>query len=241
MIGAPIDLDHQLDMLHHCKPEPDRDGLFDAAGVVWIAGRRHCTVTVQSELVLTVVAKAAIQLVAIAPGRWDPVATLTACTKAHRRESFEVDIETARIENRGGIDELKIARVVAADGLRPYLSRSGLYRRCDRNVQMPLNRECMRLIRDGWHMEHQYPVANRGEPTWTFFQVINLQTLASNQNHEFRRAVRALSDVGFLSIEPGPRGGMSRATFSWTKRAYLPPQLNLYEHDAIAEIAAGLV
>lgn len=77
--------------------------------------------------------------------------------------------------------------------------------------------------------------------TWAFLQIINLRGLAATQSHEFRRAIRALADVGLLTIEPGHRGGMSRAKFSWTKSAYLRPTLNLYEHNAIAEIAAGFV
>lgn len=78
-----------------------------------------------------------------------------------------------------------------------------------------------------------------GFQTWDFFQVIALQKLAPNQSYECRRALRALSDVGLLTIKLGPRGGLATATFEWTERAYLPPTLNLYEHDAIAEIAAG--
>lgn len=111
----------QIDMWRDAH-EPDRDGLFDVAGVTWLAGRRHCTVTAQSDLVLTVAAKAAIKLVAIAPGRWDPVAILAACTRAQGRQAYEVDVETARITNPRGLDELKIARIVGADGMQPYLS-----------------------------------------------------------------------------------------------------------------------
>lgn len=244
----------QLDMWRDCKPQPDSDGLFDVTGVAWIAGRRRCAVSVQSDLVLTVVAKAAIQLVAIAPGRWDPVAILTACTTAQGRRAFEVDVDTARIENRDGLDEVKIARIVGADGLRAYLSKRGKYgvgsfdrgdRRGSRFVS-PLSR---RLICEVSGMTFRLwseksstlpTIAANGQATWAFREVLEANS-DLGIDHVTRRGLRALSDVGLLSIKPGPRGGMSRAKFTWTKRAYLPPTLSLYVHDAIAEIAAGLV
>ncbi|MBN9004901.1 MAG: hypothetical protein J0H40_05745 [Rhizobiales bacterium] len=101
----------------NAPPDPDIHGFFDAAGVVEIAGRRQCAVTMHSDLLLTVSAKASIPLVAIQPGKWDPVTILTACTKAQGRRAFEVDETTAK-----PIDEIKIARIVGADGLSPYLS-----------------------------------------------------------------------------------------------------------------------
>ncbi|CUT13556.1 hypothetical protein BF49_4636 [Bradyrhizobium sp.] len=49
----------------------------------------------------------------------DPLA-LAACTKAHGNKAPELDGEA---DEPYGIDELRIARVVRADGTRQYLSR----------------------------------------------------------------------------------------------------------------------
>ena len=107
-------------------PEPDSDGFFDAAGVTEICGRRQCSVAFASEFAATVSHKAkTVPLHAIAPGKWDPVAILKACSAACGRESFGVDERTAKPSNPDGLDEIRIALVVGADGLRPYLSRIG--------------------------------------------------------------------------------------------------------------------
>jgi hypothetical protein len=100
-------------------PEPDADGLFDAAGVRDICGRRQCSVAFASEFAATVTHKTTeVTLTAIAPGRWDPVSILKACAAACGRESFDVDESTAKPTNPWGLDEIRIAR-------RPYLSRRG--------------------------------------------------------------------------------------------------------------------
>lgn len=237
--AAHENLDGQLDMWRDVIG-PDRDGLFDAAGVAELCRRRRCSVSVQSDLVLTVTTKAAIKLVAMAPGRWDPVAILTACTQAQGRQAFEVDVESALVMNLGGLDEVKIARIVGASGLRPYLSRKGAYaRRGPIAIGSPAETKA--------HPDLPWPRANAGAPTWALIEIFSIEIEAqcirqpAIDKHPVRIALRALADVGLLSIKPGPRGGMSRASFTWTERAYLPPSLNLYEHDAINEIAAGLV
>lgn len=193
-------------------PEPGQDGLFDSAGVIEIAGRRQCSVTIHSDLLLTVMAKAPIPLVALAPGRWDPVAILSACTRAQRRTAFEVDEDTVIPENEGGLNEIRIARVVGADGLRPYLVRPGRYDIDDET-------------------------AAPGMPTFAFLSLI---TGEGRESYVTRRALRALEDVGLARIELGLGGGMATATIAWTERAYLRPFLNQDEHDAIDQIAAGL-
>ena len=44
-----------------------------------------------------------------------------------QRRIFEVDHLQARPQNPNGLDELKIARILAADGIKPYLPRPGHY------------------------------------------------------------------------------------------------------------------
>jgi hypothetical protein len=175
-------------------PKLDVDGLFDVVGVVEIAGRRQCTVTICSDLLLTITAKAPIPVVALAPGRWEPISILAACTRAQGRKAFEVDESTAMPENEGGLDEIRIARVVAADGLRPYLARPGGYEIDDER-------------------------AEPGMPTLAFLSLI---TGDGREYYVTRRALRALEDAGLVTIEFSPQGGMKDAEITWTERAYFP-------------------
>ena len=114
----------------NAPPVPDQDGLFDADGVFVICGRRQCYVEFSGEFAATVARDAdgkRIPLTAIAPGRWDPVSILTACTVAHNNRLAKVDPHKARFTNPGGLDEFRIARIVGADGVVPYLSRGMAY------------------------------------------------------------------------------------------------------------------
>ena len=191
-------------------PVPDQDGLFDSAGVTEIAGRRQCTVTIHTDLLLTVTAKAPIPVVAFALGRWEPVSILAACTRAQRRTAFEVDESTAKPEkNADGLNEIRIARVVGADGLRPYLSRAGRY-------------------------EIDDTLAVRGQPTWAFLSLI---TGEGREYYVIRRALRALEDTGLVTIEFGPQDGMKHAEITWTERAYFPRPTRPVALDADDDIA----
>jgi hypothetical protein len=212
-------------------PEPDADGLFDLAGVREICGRRQCTLSAAGEFCVTVTHKTATtQLHAIAPGRWDPVSILKARATAHGRQTFEVDEDTAKPTNPEGLDEIKIARIVGADGLRPYLSRTGRHalwedmsfaspgdtQFADR-MGMAINRlnVTTRVV-----LPEKSPRSGVGHATWAFRTI--LYVTENLGNYEVRRALRALEDVGLVTIEPGPRGGMATAKLTWTERAYLP-------------------
>lgn len=231
-------------------PEPDENGLFDSAGVTEIAGRRQCVVTIHTDLLLTVTAKAPISLVAIQPGKWDPVSILSACTRAQGRRAYEVEEGTAKPTNPNGIDEIRIARIVGADGVRPYLTRPSKYHYARGGDGSYIYRtpQFADLIRAaGLFTLGSSRCA--GHPTWVFHQVIHdgkwsevgFSRISAPENYLCRRAFRALEDVGMVTIKRGPRGGMATAIVAWTERAYLRPGLNLYEHDAIDQIAAGLV
>jgi hypothetical protein len=235
----------------NAPPEPDDDWLFDAAGVTDICGRRQCTVQFKSELIAEVSGSAykraaanpttpakmpdPIMLTATKPGRWHPVDILAACTKANVGRVYDVPanavVSNPPVGDGDRLDEVKIARVVGADGLRPYLSKRG---------------------------KQDWPGAAPGMPTWTFRCLLFIKKYSdygtrralrepesgttrqrSISDYGTRRALRALEDVGLVNIKLGPRGRRSTARVTWTKRAMLPTQLSLYDHDAISEIAAG--
>ena len=177
-------------------PAPDRDGLFDLDGVSIICGRRQCAVEPDGDLFVDVQFKETkIRATAIASGKWDAVAILSACTRAHGNRVYAIDYAKVAT-NPGGLDELRIASVVGADGLRMYISKAGRDGRtwAFRTILMGfLNRDFS-----------------------------GSRAYASDRN--ISRALRALEDAGLVHIELGPRGGMATAKVTWTHRAYLAPQ-----------------
>ncbi|MHC2576572.1 hypothetical protein ACVI1J_001716 [Bradyrhizobium diazoefficiens] len=220
------------------RPEPDADGLFDAEGVAIICDRRQCHFEVAGELFGTVQFKeASVPLTAIAPGRWDPVAALSACTKAHGNRAYEVDYAAAKPTNPGGLDEIGIARVVGADGLRPYLSKKGRYFEAAYGVWAPVERplETEQGFREAFRV-------SAGKPTWAFRKLFD--GFAPDGRHRFtgdyrvRRALRGLEDAGLVRIELGPRGGMATAKVTWLPRAYLAPERLAKEDEAAMEMLA---
>lgn len=212
----------------NAPPQPDREGLFDAEGVTIIAGRRQCAVEMGSELFADIRFKETkIRATAIAPGRWDAVGILSACTRAHGNRIYEVDYATAQPTSPGGLDETRIARVVGADGLRPYLSKKGRYARGRRSGALVHPGTAARYIDVEWESENWIRQPS-GQPTWAFSKILLAPTLANAKDYvrdyAVRRALRALEDAGLLSIELGPRGGMATARCTWTARAFLAPE-----------------
>jgi hypothetical protein len=218
-------------------PQPDADGLFDIEGVTIICGRRQCAVEPAGDLFANVQFKETkVRLTAIAPGRWDPVAILSACTKAHGNRVYAIDHDKAKPANLNRLDEIKIAAVVGADGVRPYLSKKSRYSEGAAGVVTPVERPA--------EAEGHYNVLRRaaaGKPTWAFRSLVFDIRGPRTSDYRVRRALRALEDVGLVRIELGPRGGMATAKVTWLPRAYLPqPDFSLYDLDALAQIAAGL-
>jgi len=203
----------------NAPPQPDANGLFDACDVDVICGRRQCYFEAASDLFGTVqFQETHVPLTAIAPGKWDPVSILSACTKAHGNRVYEVDYATAKPTNPGGIDELRIAAVVGADGIRPYLSKKSRYFEAQWGAVKPVERpvEAERDYRN-------FRRAMAGSPTWAFRNLLSPQSLRTS-DYNVRRALRALEDAGLVRIELGPRGGMAAAKVEWLPRAYLVPE-----------------
>ncbi|MCS3893430.1 hypothetical protein M2171_002563 [Bradyrhizobium japonicum USDA 38] len=214
-------------------PAPDRDGLFDLEGVTIICGRRQCAVEAVGELFVDVLFKErTARVTAIAPGKWDPVSILIACTWAHGNRVFEVDYATARPTNPGGLDEIRIARVVGADGIRPYLTKRSRYFESEHGVWAPVARladaEGLRSFRR----------APPGKPTWAFRTLLWGHGGPRTSDYAVRKALRALEDAGLVRIELGPRGGMATAKVTWTLRAYLAPERLDPDDEAAMEMLA---
>lgn len=206
--------------MKNAPPQPDADGLFDARGVDVLCGRRQCYFDVAGDLFGHVqFNKTRIPLTAIAPGKWDPVAVLAACTKVHGNRVYDVDYATVKPTNPGGIDELRIARVVGADGIRPHLSKKGRYFEADYGVWAPVARPT-----EAEMDFHDFSRASAGKPTWAFRTLLFGHGGPRTSDYRVRRALRALEDVGLVRIQLGPRGGMAAARYTWLPRAFLAPK-----------------
>lgn len=211
-------------------PAPDADGMFDAAGVDVICGRRQCYAEQVSELFIDIQFKETkVRVTAIAPGRWDPVSILAACTKAHGNRVYEVDYTTAKPENRDGVDELRIAAVVGADGIRPYLSRKSRYSvgpgDAWQTPPAPTGHGARGGAIDAADLlvpDEFFAPVGAGHPTWALRSVLSRWRRSSD--YSVCRALRALEDVGLVHIELGKRGGMATAKVTWTPRAFLAPE-----------------
>ena len=202
----------------NAPPQPDSDGLFDADGVAVICGRRQCHAEFSGELFADIQfkeTKASVK--AFAPGRWDPAGVLTACTWVHGNRVFEVDYDTAKPSNPGGLDEIRIARVVGADGIRPYLSRKSRYFEAAYGVYAPVARPTEAELDF-----HDFRRTQAGAPTWVFRALLFGHPRTSD--YRVCRALRALEDAGLMHIELAPRGGMATAKCTWLPRAYLAPE-----------------
>lgn len=212
----------------NAPPAPDADGFFDIGGITEIAQRRSCNIRAVSDLV-AYVRKGPVEatLTAIAPGKWDPVAILRACSEACGRKHYAVDRGAARpTQMLNRLDECKIAEIVGADGLRPYLSRMSVYTRAD----APEYPEGF-LIQPSAVRTARFPGDHKrlepGNATWNFRKVLWAEAEPVGRqrqgvSYEWRRAIRALEDVGLVTVKLGPRGGMSEAVITWTERAYRP-------------------
>jgi hypothetical protein len=125
---------------------------------------------------------------------------------------YEVDYEKSCPENPSGLDELRIAGIVGADGIRPYRSRHGGTRTCAFQ----------------WVLEISDPeTAERAARA------------RLTSDYSVRRALRALEDAGLVRIELGPRGGMATAKVEWLPRTFLAAGSFAHaDEEALAEIGA---
>lgn len=223
------------------EPGPDRDGLFDAAGVRMICERRQCRPKFKGALAAVVRGpRGKAMATATAPGRWDPVDILRACTLARGFRPAEIDLETAQIENRNRLDELRIARVVAAIGHQPYLTRKGNF--THNKDWFPVETVC------GMPGFIAFASA-RGRPTLVFKRVfLSVQRDAFtppvriDKRSETRDILRALEDLALIDVTRRPRHPGGITSINWTERAYLPPSTRLVPDDlaAVEDLAAGL-
>jgi hypothetical protein len=138
----------------------------------------------------------------------------------------------AKPRNEGRLDELRIARICAADGLRPYWSKRS--RRPNRAPGL-LTPEFKLVLSS----------ADRSE----------ILEICRSKSRAWRKAVRTLQDVRLLDVTPVPRDGPPRGIYTassmvqrctWTSLAYFPAVTKVAgsmdddDEHGLACLAAGI-
>ena len=110
----------------------NENGLMDAASSAELCDRYGCRLTVTSDLFVNVhrfrdthksLPHRTESVTAVDTGLWRPPDLITACRTAKLQPVRAIDMATAKIQNPGGLHEPKIAKHLAAVGIRPYLVR----------------------------------------------------------------------------------------------------------------------
>jgi hypothetical protein len=104
---------------------PDENWLLGVHQVAGHAWRRGCEVIYSSDLALDIThpeqdTRKAVVATATCRGRWSLIDVLAACSEATGHRPYVVDPTKIRLQNPAGIDELRIAKLMAADGILPY-------------------------------------------------------------------------------------------------------------------------
>jgi hypothetical protein len=104
---------------------PDENWLLGVHQVAGHAWRRGCEVIYNSDLALDIThpdqdTRKAVVVTATYRGRWSLINVLAACSEATGHRPYVVDPTKIRLQNPAGIDELWIAKLIAADGIPPY-------------------------------------------------------------------------------------------------------------------------
>jgi len=207
---------------------PDRNGLFTIKQVAVLAADRNLmTFDTENANVCEVVHgiyRDRIQIPAYNEGSWHPIHIFRAFQEAVRGQWYGVDPAnkriiksrgefraTAKISNPGGLNEILIANVIGADGVKAYSTRKGIYR----------------PIVAGDRTSELDALFNPNPPE-------NIKTA-----YKYRRALHALDDAGLIDMVSGPKAGIGTATFEWTELAMLqPPKLSAEDADALNALVA---
>jgi hypothetical protein len=228
-------------MLGEIPMAPNANGLFTVDQVAVLASKRGCVTHKAGDYGVEIQyrRKPSASIMATDKGLWHPVNIFRACREAVGQPHYEIDYAKAKIKNPGGLNEVLIAQIVGADGVRPYLSRPGKY-------EVGINERDGRLI---WNhpnvldgndfLIYDVPKAIVGGWTWPMFNLFQ-PSMNSGKSYDYRRAVRTLDDAGLLKLTVGPRGGFGTATFEWLPAAYLAVEAPKLDH-ADAEFLSDLM
>jgi hypothetical protein len=166
------------------------------------------------------------------------VAIFAACREASGKPWYEVDASKVSVRNIGGLNELKIARIVGAAGVRPYLLRAS------RNYTFTVTGGHYAPLRSNENSDTMTAVHREaaGAFTWPLVHLFcNFCGPYEYRTASLRTAMRALADAGLL-VEHRDEFHVGE----WLPRAYLAPpgpvalvpeQMDIDDEAAIFAIA----
>jgi hypothetical protein len=233
------------------------NGLFTVEQVAVLASTRGCVIHKAGDYAIEIKfpgkhrgqwTHAAIM--ATDRGLWHPVKIFRACREAAGQPHYEIDYARAKIRNLNNLDEIRIAEIIGADGVRAYLSRPGQYEVEHKDngqfaqYHNPLHGADIIALREVFvTMGNTTPKAVAGDWTWPMFCIMHRTIKGAGRSYDYRRAVRALNDAGLLKLTVGPRGGFGTATFGWLRLAYLAPieapKLDPVDGEFLTELMAA--
>jgi hypothetical protein len=108
---------------------PNEHGLFDIHQLAHLVVKRSCEVIDVEDYSCEIRYRsgATIKVMAHDADLWHPVNIFRACREAAGRPHYMIDYAKAKITNPGDLDEVRIAAIIGADGVRPHLSRPSRY------------------------------------------------------------------------------------------------------------------
>jgi hypothetical protein len=239
---------------------PNANGLFTVDQVAVLASKRACSIVEAGDYSIEIKHPGKLRsewsyakIMAHDKGLWHPVKIFGACREAAGQPHYEVNQATAKIKNPGNLNEVLIAQIVGADGVRPYLSRPGQYEVLSGHAlwnppAIGLRRGYRERARRGIDPAALgISKADAGDWTWPMLRVMTEEDLDDDRHagksYDYRRAVRALDDAGLLKLTLGARGGFGTATFEWLPLAYLQPierkqTLAVEDAEALSDLGA---
>jgi hypothetical protein len=233
---------------------PNANGLFTVDQVALLASKRGCLIHKAGDYSIEIKHPGKLKgqftnasIMATDKGLWHPVAIFRACREAAGQPHYEVDCAKAKIRNLNNLNEVLIAQIIGADGVRAYLSRPGQYEVEHKNngqfaqYHNPLHAADI-VLRDVFvAMGNTTPKAVAGDWTWPMFCIMHRTIQGAGRSYDYRRAVRTLDDAGLLKLTVGPRGGFGTATFEWLPPAYLAveaPKLDHADSEFLTDLMA---
>jgi hypothetical protein len=233
------------------------NGLFIVDQVAVLASKRGCLIHKAGDYSIEIKHPGKLKgqftnasIMATDKGLWHPVAIFRACREAAGQPHHEIDYAKAKIKNPGNLDEVLIAEIIGADGVRAYLSRPGQYRFDELGIHRPPNVVDLRDLRNafGHLMFDDLPRGEVGSWTWPMLNIVSVshvnygrQPYNPGKSHHYRRAIRALDDAGLLKLTVGARGSFGTATFEWLPAAYLAveaPKLDHADSEYLTDLMA---
>jgi len=235
---------------------PNENGLFTVDQVAVLASKRGCKTRVVDDYGCEIRrGEKEVKIMATDRGLWSPVNVFRACRQAAGQPSYEIDyakikIKDSRDPNEIGnakfdgtvvriLDERRIATIIGADGVRPYLSRPSQY----------LVNEDMKTITrppsGAWQREPSPDQRRVPAGGWTYpmYRIITGRYIKTAAHCPvYRRAMRALADAGLVRALIGSMRGIGSGpvVIYWQPLAYLPlpaPKLADVDDEAMALLA----